>query len=116
VDDNPDFLWESSGEVTDWGYSLEIKIPLKSLRFPETEEQSWGLQVVRKIARNGYEESWAPITTNIANRLTQSGKLTGLKGLDAGLFMEVNPVLTGRRLGTVEDDVFSHGSPEADLT
>jgi len=115
VDDNPDFLWESSGEVTDWGYSLEIKIPLKSLRFPETEEQSWGLQVVRKIARNGYEESWAPITTNIANRLTQSGKLTGLKGLDAGLFMEVNPVLTGRRLGTVEDDVFSHGSPEADF-
>jgi len=117
IDDNPDFLWESSGEVTDWGYQLEVRIPLKSLRFPEQEVQSWGLQVIRKISRNGYEESWAPITNNIANQLTQAGKLTDLRGLDAGLFMEINPVLTGKRIGTVDDEtaLFSHQSPEGDF-
>lgn len=117
IDDNPDFLWESSGELADWGYQLEVRIPLKSLRFPEREEQSWGLQVIRKISRNGYEESWAPITNNVANKLTQAGKLTDLHGLDAGLFMEINPVLTGKRIGTVDDetDVFSHQSPEGDF-
>ena len=117
IDDNPDFLWESSGKLADWGYELEVRIPFKSLRFPELPEQSWGLQVIRKISRNGYQESWAPISNNIANQLTQAGKLTGLRDLDAGLFMELNPVLTGKRIGTVDEDtdVFGYQSPEADF-
>ncbi len=117
IDDNPDFLWESSGQVTEWGYALEVRIPLKSLRFPELDEQAWGLQVIRKISRNGFEESWAPISNNIANRLTQSGELTGLQGLDAGLFMEINPVVTGKRLGTFDDELgaFGHDDPDGDF-
>jgi len=117
IDDNPDFLWASAGELADWGYQLEVRIPLKSLRFPDLPEQSWGLQVIRKISRNGYQESWAPISNNIANQLTQAGKLTGLRDLDAGLFLELNPVLTGKRIGTVDDetDVFAYQSPEAEF-
>jgi hypothetical protein len=117
IDDNPDFLWESAGQVAEWGYAIEVRVPLKSLRFPEADEQDWGLQIIRKISRNGFEESWAPITNNIANRLTQSGKLTGLQGLDAGLFMEINPVVTGKRLGTIDSELgtFGHQSPEGDF-
>jgi hypothetical protein len=112
IDDNPDFLWESGGQLTDWGYSIEVRIPFKSLRFREIPEQSWGLQVIRKISRNGYQESWAPITKDISNQLAQEGKLNGLKNLDAGLFMEVNPVMTGKRIGALDDnDVFSRGRP-----
>ena len=116
IDDNPDFLWESGGRLTDWGYAVEVRIPFKSLRFREVPEQSWGLQVIRKISRNGYQESWAPITNNISNQLTQAGKLTGLKDLNAGLFMEINPVLTGKRFGSLDDNgVFSRESPKSDF-
>ena len=117
IDDNPDFLWESAGQLADWGYALEVRIPLKSLRFPEREVQSWGLQVIRRISRNGYQESWAPITNNIANQLTQAGKLTDLRNLNAGLFMEVNPVLTGKRIGAWDDDAakYLRDDPEADF-
>ncbi|GMV07336.1 MAG: hypothetical protein AMXMBFR53_36110 [Gemmatimonadota bacterium] len=117
IDDNPDFLWESAGVLVEWGYALEVRIPLKSLRFPELAEQSWGLQVLRRIARNGFEESWAPVSNNVANKLTQAGKLTGLKDLDAGLFMEINPVLTGKRLGDFDDGLqaIQRESPEADF-
>ena len=87
IDQSPDFLWDSDARITEWGYEAEIRIPFKSLRFPELEEQSWGLQIERKIQRNGYESSWAPITGNVANKLTQAGKLTGLLNLDMGLFM-----------------------------
>lgn len=103
IDDSPDFLWDSDASITDWGYQAEIRIPFKSLRFPELAEQSWGLQIERKIQRNGYESSWAPITSNVANRLTQAGKLTGLRDLDMGLFMELNPVLTGARSGSIDE-------------
>ncbi len=102
IDSNPDFLWESAGRVDDRGYSVEIRIPLKSLRFPESEVQDWGLQVIRKIQRTGYEQSWAPISSERANRLAQSGALRGLRGLDSGLFMEINPTATGSRQGAYD--------------
>jgi hypothetical protein len=116
IDDNPDFLWDSDGGITDWGYQIEIRVPFKSLRFPEADEQAWGLQVERKVQRNGFESSWAPITSNVANRLTQSGKLTGLEKLDMGLFMELNPVLTGSRNGSLDSGgVFGRDDPSGEF-
>jgi hypothetical protein len=116
IDQAPDFLWNSDASITEWGYQAEIKIPFKSLRFPELEEQSWGLQIERKIQRTGYESSWAPITGNVANKLTQAGKLNGLQSLDMGLFMELNPVLTGSRSGAIDDlGAFVHDDPEGEF-
>lgn len=102
IDWNPDFVWESEGRVYDWGYAVEVKLPLKSIKFKEAEVQDWGLQIERRIARNGYSESWAPVTANVANRMEQFGRLSGLRGLDAGLFLEVNPVQTFSKQGVYD--------------
>jgi len=102
VDWNPDFVWESSGQVLQDRYVVELKIPFKSLRFPAQPLQDWGFQVVRRIQRNGYEASWAPLTSDRANQLAQSGRLVGLRDLDPGLFLEVNPVLTASRAGSLD--------------
>jgi hypothetical protein len=117
IDNNPDFLWDSDGAITEWGYQIEIRVPFKSLRFPEAEEQSWGLHVLRKIQRSGFESSWAPITANVSNKLTQAGKLNGLRNLDMGLFMELNPVLTGKRIGEFDsaDGLFRREDPSGDF-
>ncbi len=116
IDQNPDFLWKSDGHITEWGYEAEIRVPFKSLRFPDLAEQSWGLQVERKIQRNGYESSWAPITGNVANKLTLAGKLTALRDLDMGLFMELNPVVTGARNGQLDDlGNFGHADPTGEF-
>ncbi len=102
IDWNPDFVWDSEGRVEDWGYAIEVKIPFKSIRFPEADDQDWGLHVFRKIQRSGFDESWAPVTQDVANRLTLAGSLNGLRDLERGLFLEVNPVLTGTRQGTFD--------------
>lgn len=116
IDDAPDFLWWSDAHVTEWGYQAEIRIPFKSLRFPEQEEQSWGLQVERNVQRTGYQSSWSPITGNVANKLTQTGQLDELRNLDMGLFMELNPVVTGSRNGELDDlGEFRHDSPEGEF-
>jgi len=116
IDNNPDFLWDSDAHVTEWGYEAEIKIPFKSLRFPEVAEQAWGLQVERNIQRNGYKSSWAPITGDVANKLTLAGKLTGLRDLDMGLFMELNPFVTGSVNGEVDDlGDFTHDDPAGEF-
>jgi len=117
IDWNPDFLWESAGTVDQQGYRAELKVPLKSLRFPDRPVQDWGFQVVRRIQRSGHQASWAPITGERANRLAQSGRLQSLRGLEPGRFMEINPVLTANRQGTWDSEMesFSRGSPEGDF-
>jgi hypothetical protein len=117
IDDNPDFLWESDAHIVAEGYVAEVRIPFKTLRFPDAETQDWGLQIIRKIQRTGFESSWAPITQNTANRLAQSGRLTDLRNLDPGLFMEINPVITGTRFGSYDDDAgrFVHGDLDGDF-
>ena len=104
IDWNPDFVWESSGRVHDWGYVIEVKLPLKSIKFSGAEVQDWGLQVERRIARNGYGQSWAPVSANVANRLEQSGRLTGLTGLERGRLLEVNPVQTYSQASFYSDE------------
>ncbi len=104
VDWNPDFVWDSDGRLHDWGYTVEVRLPLKSVRFRQRDVQDWGLQIERRIARNGYSQSWAPVTADVANRLEQSGRLTGLENLDPGLFLEVNPVQTFSRQGAYDSD------------
>jgi hypothetical protein len=100
IDWNPDFLWSSAGRMDGGGYTVEIEVPFKSLRFPDLPLQDWGLQVTRNIQRSGFSAAWAPVTSDVASRLAQSGSLRGLANLDPGLFMEVNPVLTASRQGS----------------
>jgi hypothetical protein len=104
IDWNPDFLWESVGQVLDDGYSVELKVPLKSLRFPEAPVQDWGLQVVRRIQRTGFQSSWAPLTGEVTNKLAQAGTLRNLEGLEPGRFVEINPVLTATRQGSWDSE------------
>lgn len=117
IDWNPDFLWESAGRVDDGGYRAELKIPLKSLRFPDAPVQDWGLQVVRRIQRSGHEASWAPMTGEVANKLAQSGSLRDLRGLKPGRFMEINPVMTANRQGSWDSelDSFQRGPASGDF-
>ena len=117
IDWAPDFLWESAGRVDAVGYSVELRIPLKSLRFPAKGVQDWGLQVQRSIRRTGYAQSWAPLTSERANRLAQSGRITGLENLDPGMFLEVNPTIVASRAGTLDPESarLTHASPEGEL-
>ena len=98
------------------GYVVEVRIPFKSLRFKETPEQSWGLHVFRKVQRLGFSDSWAPVTGNLANGLAQAGTLDGLRQLDPGPFLKVNPFVTGRRVGLVNAaGAFERDDAEGDL-
>ena len=117
IDWNPDFLWESAGKVGVDRYVVEVKVPLKSLRFPALPVQDWGFQVQRTVQRNGFGSSWAPRSSGVANQLAQAGKISGLRDLDPGLFMEVNPVLTGSRVGAWDGDLdaFQRGPASGDF-
>jgi hypothetical protein len=111
---SPDFVFDSRGRLTGEGYEVEIRIPLRSLKFPSGGTQTWGLNVVRVIPSVGAEESWAPRTRS-QPELASSGVLSGIQGLRPGRLVEVNPTFTARREGTTDADGFRRGPTEPDV-
>ncbi len=103
VDRNPDFIYQSRGQLTDSGYVVEVRIPFKSLRFPGSGAQRWGLNIVRDIKRTGYEDTWTDARRANASFLTQSGTITGLHDLHRGVVTEVQPFVTATANGGPND-------------
>ena len=96
VDLNPDYVFDSKGRLVPGGYEVEIRIPFKSLRYPQGNVQSWGIHILRRVQHSGYQDTWAPAVRATANFLTQSGTLDGMHNLQRGLVLEATPTVTGK--------------------
>src|SRR5213083_64326 len=96
---SPDFVYQSRGRVTDWGYEVEVRIPFKSIRYQPRQPQDWKLNIVREVQHSGFEDSWFPAHRASATFIGQSGNLVGLSGMHRGLVMDLNPEATGKASG-----------------
>jgi hypothetical protein len=99
ADLSANFVFESKGRITDFGYQVEIRIPFKSLRYQSKDVQDWGINVVRQVQHLGHEDSWVPASRAAASFLNQSGHLMGMNGLRRGLVVDVIPEVVTRSLG-----------------
>jgi hypothetical protein len=54
----PDWIWESAGRLTDTGYTVEIRLPLQSIRFKGGENVRMGVMFWRRVSRLGVSVSW----------------------------------------------------------
>ncbi|HET9527552.1 MAG TPA: sugar-binding protein [Pyrinomonadaceae bacterium] len=90
-----DLLMESKGVVHETGYTVEIAIPFKSLRFEAGKGKLWGAHFFRRIKRFENElDSWMPFSRSIDSNLSQAGHLTGLEGISVERTIELIPSLT----------------------
>ena len=96
---SPDFVYQSRGRITDWGYEVEVRIPFKSLRYQPRQPQDWNLNIVREIKHSGFEDSWFPARRASATFIGQAGNLVGLSGMHRGLVVDLNPEATGKASG-----------------
>ena len=97
---SPDYVFQSRGRVTEWGYEVEVRIPFKSLRYQPRQPQDWSLNIVRQVKHSGFEDSWFPARRANATFIGQSGNLVGLSGMHRGLVVDLNPVATAKATGT----------------
>jgi len=113
IDLNPDYVYQSRGRLTDWGYEVEVRIPLKSLRYQSADPQDWGLQIVRVVQHSGYEETWTPAVRANASFLIQSGRLVGLTALQRGVVLDLTPEFTTKVDGAPGASGYDYtGTPE----
>lgn len=100
LDLSPDFVYESKGRQTEWGYEIEMHIPFKTLRYKDVDPQDWGINVIRVVQATGHQHTWTRALQTEASFLAQSGTLTGLTDLRRGLVLDVTPEATSTVTGT----------------
>ena len=117
-----DALYASAGGLVEDGWTAEMAIPFKSLRYPSRgsgEVHRWGLQIVRNIESKDERAVWSPVSRGISGFLTQMGTLDGMTTLSTSRNLEILPTVTAIQAGAlnrssgsfVDDSV----SPEAGL-
>jgi hypothetical protein len=95
VDKTWDTFFTTDANMDDEGYTVEMAIPFKSLRFPHSQQQLWGMQIKRNIRRKNEEIYWYPRSRDINGFLIQAGTIQIDGSLNKGKNFEVMPVLTG---------------------
>ncbi|MBN1388273.1 MAG: carbohydrate binding family 9 domain-containing protein [Bacteroidales bacterium] len=60
-DPSVDFVWYSAGTIDDQGYIVEVQIPLKSIRFSNSEPVEMAVFFERKISRQAIHGSYPPM-------------------------------------------------------
>ena len=101
-----DALFESGAQIVDDGYTAEMAIPFKSLRYPQREGNTshrWGFQIVREIQDKDNETNvWAPISRDVAGFLPQMGVLDGMTDLSTSRNLEILPTMTAINFGSLD--------------
>jgi hypothetical protein len=96
--DNMDASWDtvfhSDGKIDEEGYTVEMAIPFKSIRFPDKEKKVWGIVLGRTIARKGEIVLWPPVSKSIPGLLSQGGEIVILGEVEKGKNFELMPIFT----------------------
>ena len=96
LDWNP--IWDVQTGRFDGGWTVEMEIPFKSLRFEANDDQIWGMQLGRSVR---WKNEWSYITPVAISagpgmfRLSAAGTLAGLEVPGDNRTLEIKPYAIG---------------------
>ena len=96
IDKNPDYIFSSKGRIVENGYVVEIKIPLRSLRYSNDSIQKWGFNVLRRVQHSRYWSALAAVKLGEASFLAQNAQLSNIKNLKTKRLFDINPELRNK--------------------
>ena len=108
-----DGIWDVRARIMNYGWSCEIVIPFKTLRFPVKDVQLWGFNIKRTIRRKNEEIHWHGWKRNDNFfDLSKCGTLRIDKSLKSGRELEIKPfTLAGmeKEISKNTNDTFNYG-------
>lgn len=103
-DSNYDIIYDSEAKMYKDRWTAELRIPFKSLRFPDRKEQKWRIHLLRNRPRGARQEIyWASVSRDDPNFMGQSGILKGIKNVKRGTDIQLLPYVLGTQNSTLED-------------
>jgi hypothetical protein len=102
-------VWKGRVGMEDSAWVAELEIPFSQLRYPDKEQQVWGLHTWRWSARLQEEDNWEKQTKAGAGIMYNFGELKGINGLKKSRRLELLPYTLGalETMHTVPGDPFT---------
>ncbi|HMC82896.1 MAG TPA: DUF5916 domain-containing protein [Candidatus Polarisedimenticolia bacterium] len=112
-----DGVWDARTRKTPTGWTAEIEIPSRTLRFSPSLS-AWGLEAERNVARDRVVLRWSGTTLDsFLSDLRRAGRLEGIEGLKQGRGLSVSPYGLVRSHRDLEGgDAFVRGDAGLDVT
>jgi len=118
VNKNWNPIHDTRTALFDGGWSLEMAIPFRSLRYRPGKDQTWGVQTRRSIMRNNEWIFLSPVPRSVArggaagsNRVSLYATLEGIEAPPSGNHLEVKPyAISGIRTDLTADPTISNDS------
>ena len=99
---NWDGVWQVETQVTDIGWTAEVAIPFRTLRYPTNDIQTWGMNFQRNIRIRNEQAYWSPLPRQYSiNRISLAGELLGVD-VPAQRNLQLTPYLLGQALHRTE--------------
>jgi hypothetical protein len=91
IDPDWDENWEGEVARTAHGWSAELRIPLRILRYPDRAGQRWGVEVRRFVSARQETDELAPIPRGEAGEVSRYAQLGPFDDLPADASLELRP-------------------------
>ena len=103
-----DAVWDVATAVDSAGWVAEFRIPFSQLRFPSRAEHTFGLMIVRDVQRTGARISWPLYRRNKQGYVSQSGELSGIRGIPSPRRLEAMPYVVTKNVTEPSGSGFRH--------
>ena len=103
-DDSWDAIWDVATAIDSLGWVAEMRIPFSQLRFANKPDHTFGLLMVRDIARTNQRISWPLYYRNRQGYISQGGELNGIQAIPRPRRLEVTPYAVSKAETKVKDD------------
>ncbi|MEP6769870.1 MAG: DUF5916 domain-containing protein [Acidobacteriota bacterium] len=96
-DYSPDFYYDAAARIGPAGWTVEIRIPFSTLRYPRADPQTWGILLFRNYPRGDRRRMFStPQPRGSSCFLCHQRRLEGLTGLPSGAHYILAPFATAR--------------------
>ena len=86
-----DGVWDLRTHRSDIGWTIEIKIPFRTLNF-NPDSDTWGINFQRTVRRKNEETIWTGWARNQGlRRMTNAGYVTGITNVTQGRGLDIRP-------------------------
>ena len=86
-----DAVWDVATRIDSLGWVAEFRIPLSQLRYPKSASNTFGLMIMRDLARTNERFSWPAYRRQRPGIASQFGEVSGLEGLGSPRRLEIVP-------------------------
>ncbi len=110
-DVNWDGVWYVKSRIVEDGWVAEFAIPFKTVKFRGLDEQTWGVNFLRRNRHLNEESDWAPIPRIFTTtRVSLAGTLEGLQNVKPGSKFKITPYARGDVSKTLGFDQTTEGT------